>query len=93
MDKLFDHPPCSYMLVPVAYVYLIPMTPSNNNIVSNLPKSICRELVSHYCKLLDTKGDDFWWSCNMSELAPQHLLAPFNLDQHTITKGQVSCAY
>lgn len=50
---------------------------------------IFRELVDHYCHLLDTEGDDFWWTCPIHDLAPPHLLTKLNININDIERGQV----
>ncbi|XP_054273116.1 isoleucine--tRNA ligase, mitochondrial [Macrosteles quadrilineatus] len=49
---------------------------------------ITQELVDHYCNLLESEGDDFWWSSSVSNLAPAQLLDKLNVSPSDVEKGQ-----
>ncbi|KAG8259136.1 Isoleucine--tRNA ligase, mitochondrial [Homalodisca vitripennis] len=49
---------------------------------------ISQDLINHYCQLLDSEGDDFWWSSSLSKLAPTHLLDKQNVETTGVERGQ-----
>ncbi|XP_067012188.2 isoleucine--tRNA ligase, mitochondrial [Anabrus simplex] len=49
---------------------------------------ISRDLIEHFCNLLDKNGSDFWWTQPLNILAPGDLLAQHNLDADHIERGK-----
>jgi hypothetical protein len=48
---------------------------------------VFRDLIRHYCMLVDNQGTDFWWQLSTEELIPEELRSGINIEQ--IDKGQV----
>ena len=46
-----------------------------------------RDLIEHYCRLIDEHGTDFWWKLSDKELLPSNITLP---DSNSLIKGKVS---
>lgn len=49
---------------------------------------ICKELIDHYCSLIDEKGTDFWWDAPIETLLPDRLSKKMNVKPSDISAGQ-----
>lgn len=49
---------------------------------------ISQSLIDHYCELLSTVGDDFWWKCSMEELIPDNIQAELGVERESLQRGQ-----
>ncbi|CAB3372025.1 Hypothetical predicted protein [Cloeon dipterum] len=47
-----------------------------------------KDLVENICKLIDEKGTDCWWQCDVSEVVPESVLTKFNVSYDELELGK-----
>ncbi|KAL0861352.1 hypothetical protein ABMA27_008905 [Loxostege sticticalis] len=45
-------------------------------------------IIDRLCSLIETKGPDVWWTCDVKDLLPDDVLEQYKLKHEEITKGQ-----
>lgn len=48
-----------------------------------------RRIIDKLCSLIETRGADVWWTCDVTELLTNDVIKDHQIDTKEVTKGKV----